>query len=510
MFKMKFLLTSYSFHMKKKILFIWLVTFSLISCQDDFLTITPETSLSSATFFTKEADFQQAVNGAYVPLRNITNDRSWLLGEMHSDNTYYARNILFGATEQQEDIADFAIPVANGVTANTHVLNQYRLDYQIIARTNQVLALIDNVDFAEASKNNLKGQAYFLRAYAYFELVRYFGKVPLHLEPSTGRDDATLPLSSEDEIYNQIISDSKEAINLLPPKSVQEAGRATSGAARTLLANVYIVQKKWAEAETVLMEIVNSNEYQLIPNYADVFSTSTGNKNNMESVFEIQFLEGSAGLNGFFIYNFLPRPMTSEELKTITGTSNPQPLTGEGNNIPTPDIIAAYEPGDERKDASIAFITFSGSLRDDKVYPYIKKFAKTHSLHNNHGTNWPIYRYSEVLLFLAEALNEQGKDGSLYLNMVRDRAGLGDATGDMREAIYQERRVELAFENKRWFDLVRTGRAVEVITAYGARIKSNPQDYYYPAGAAARSHAFTNLDLFYALPADEAALSPHF
>ncbi len=231
------------------------MTFLFTSCQDDFLSIIPETALSSATFFTKEADFQQAVNAAYVPLRSIVNDRAWLLGEMHSDNTYYARNILFGATEQQEDIADFAIPVANGVTANVHVLNQYRLDYQIIARTNQVLALIDNIEFGEESKNNLKGQAYFLRAYAYFELVRYFGKVPLHLEPVQGRDDATLPLSSEEEIYNQIVSDATQAVNLLPPKSAQEAGRATSGAARTLLANVYIVQKKWAEAETLLMEV---------------------------------------------------------------------------------------------------------------------------------------------------------------------------------------------------------------------------------------------------------------
>src|SRR3989337_2259067 len=128
--------------MKNKIAIICFLAVVLISCQDDFLTIVPETSLSSATFFTKEADFQQAVNGAYVPLRSIVNDRAWLLGEMHSDNTYYARNILFGATEQQEDIADFAIPAANGVTANTHVLNQYRLDYQIISRVNQILALL--------------------------------------------------------------------------------------------------------------------------------------------------------------------------------------------------------------------------------------------------------------------------------------------------------------------------------------------------------------------------------
>jgi tetratricopeptide (TPR) repeat protein len=361
-------------------------------------------------------------------------------------------------------------------------------------------------------KNNLKGQTLFLRAYAYFELVRYFGKVPLHLIPSTGRADAALPLSAEEDVYAQIIKDLREAIPLLLPKSKQEAGRVTSGAAQTLLANVYVVLKNWPEAEKLLREVVGSGEYALIPEYADVFSTSTGNKNNRESVFEVQFQEGAAGLNSNFLYQFLPRPMAATELVAITGTSNPQPLDAEGNNIPTPDIIAAYEPGDARKDASIAYVTLAGSQRADKVYPYIRKFAKRHSVHNNHGTNWPVYRYAEVLLFLAEALYEQGKAGEAagYLNQVRRRAGLGDATGDLREAIYRERRVELAFENKRWFDLVRTGRAIEVITAYGNRIKANPQAYYYPEGTRPRSNAFTNISLYYGLPADEAALSPHF
>ncbi|MDQ4141642.1 MAG: RagB/SusD family nutrient uptake outer membrane protein [Bacteroidota bacterium] len=498
--------------MKKTIIFTLLVGSMLSSCNDDFLTIVPETQLSSAIFFTKEADFQQAVNAAYVPLRTIFNDRAWLLGEMHSDNTYYARNPLFGATEQQEDIADFAIPTANGVTSNVHVLNQYRQDYLIIARTNQILSTIDNIDFAAESKNNLKGQAMFLRAFAYFELVRYFGKVPLHLTPVTNREEATLPLAEEADVYAQIVKDLTEAIPMLPAKSKQEPGRVTSGAARTLLANVYIVQKKWAEAETLLREVVTSNEYTLIPNYADAFSTSTGNKNNKESVFEVQFLEGSAGLNGNFIYQFMPRPMAATEVVTIMGTSNPQPLDAEGNNIPTPDIIAAYEPGDTRKDVSIGYITLSGSARSNKVYPYIKKFAKPHALHNNTGTNWPVYRYSEVLLFLAEALHEQGKsaEAATFLNQVRSRAGLGEAQGDLREAIYQERRVELAFENKRWFDLVRTGRAIDVITAYGNRIKANPVAYYYPEGSLPRSHAFSNITLYYALPADEAALSPYF
>lgn len=499
--------------MKASIIITCLLGLSMTACKK-FLEIPPETALSSATFFTQEADFKQAVNGAYVPLRTITNNTAWLLGEMHSDNTYYYRNILFGATEQQENIADFSIPTANGITTNVHVTNQYRQDYQIIARANQVLLGIDKIEFSSDSlRNNLKGQALFLRAYAYFELVRYFGKVPLHLTPALNRTDAPLPLASEDEVYAQIVKDATDAASFLLPKSKQEAGRATSGAAKTLLANVYIVQKKWAEAESLLKEVVSSNEYALMPKYDDAFSGTNINKNNIESVFEVQFMEGSGGYQGSLIYNFVPRPITAAELQPITGTSNPQPLNGEGNNAPTPDIIAAYEAGDQRKDASIAYVTLSGSLRENKEYPYIKKFAKPHAVHGITGNNWPVYRYSEVLLFLAEALHEQGKTGeaATYLNQVRARAGLApSAVADMREAIYQERRVELAFENKRWFDLVRTGRAVEVITAYGNRVKSNPQAYYYPAGAVPPNNAFTNLDLVYGLPADEAALNPNF
>ncbi len=502
--------------MKNRLIFTWLLGIALTGCTKDFLTVAPETNLSSATFFTKEADFQQAVNGAYVPLRTIFNDRSWALGEMHSDNTYYARNILFGAVDPTENIADFAIPVANGVTANDYVLQQFRLDYQIIARANQILVLIDKIDFNADSKANLKGQALFLRAFAYFELVRYFGKVPLHLVPVVSRQDAPLPLSTVDEVYAQIIKDAGEAAKLLPNKAKQDAGRVTSGTAKVMLANAYIVQKKWAEAEALLKDVVTNDGYALMPNYNDAFSTSTGNKNNQESVFEIQYLEGSAGYNGNFIYRFIPTPITAAELQPITGTANPQSISGENNNVPTPDIIAAYETGDKRKDISIGYVTLSQSARENKVYPYIKKIAKTHAQHNNTGNNWPVYRHAETLLFLAEALNEQGKpaDAALYLNQVRARAGLAPtkatSQADMQTAIYQERRVELAFENKRWFDLVRTGRVQSVITAYGNRVKANPQDYYFPKGAVPPPNAFTNLDLVYALPAVESALSPFF
>lgn len=503
--------------MKTKYIATWLLALTLSGCSDDFLTVIPETALSSGIFFVKEADFQQAVNGAYVPLRQMFNERAWVLEEMHSDNTYYARNTLYGAVDPTENVANFAVPTANGVTANDNVLVQYRLNYQIIARANQILVSIDGVDFAEASKNNLKGQALFLRAFAYFDLVRLFGKVPLHLVPVTGREDAALPLSTTEEIYAQIEKDALAASTLLPNKAKQEAGRATSGAAKTLLANLYLTQKKWPQVETLMKDVVANDGYILMPDYNNAFSTTTANKNNQESIFEIQYMEGSAGYNGNQIYRFIPSPITAAEILPITGTSNAQPTSQESNNIPTPDLIAAYEAGDKRKEASIAYVTLSTSLVENKVYPYIKKYAKTHSQHNNTGQNWPVYRYSEVLLFLAEAINEQGKpaDAAVYLNQVRARAGLAATTASgsqatMREAIFKERRVELAFENKRWFDLTRTGRVKEIITAYGEKVKANPAAYYFQKGFNPPSNAFTILDDYYGLPAVEAALTPHF
>jgi len=502
--------------MKKAIIFSIVLSLGALSCKDDFLTVVPETALSSATFFKTEADFIQAANAIYVPLRALHNGNSHILSEQHSDNARYVRNILFGATENQSNLADFNVPTDNGVTTNGNVLTAYRQNFLIIARANQVLALIDDATIPDATKRNVKGQALFLRALAYLELARFFNRAPLQLKPVANRSEAAQPLGTGEQLYAQIIKDATEAIGLLPVKSVQEAGRATSGSARALLANVFMIQKKWAEAETQLRAVVTSNEYSLMANYADAFSTSTGNKNTRESVFEVQYLEGAQGLNGTFLYGMLPYPMAANELVTITGTTNPQPISGEGNNIPTPDMVEAYETGDKRKDASIGTITISGALHVNKTFPYNKKFAKPHALHNNHGMNWPIYRYSEVLLFLAEALIEQNKtaDAVPFINQVRTRAGLANTAAAtqtaLRDAVYQERRVELAFESKRLHDLVRTGRFDAVIKAYGDRVKANKTRYYFPDAGFLPADAFSNISPYYGLPAAEADLSPNF
>lgn len=480
------------------------------SCSD-FLEIPSETSLSTATFYKSEKDLQQAVNAAYAPLRDlynksaapgVNNAGAWLMGEMRSDNTTYLYNSSYRAVTDQEAISDFTNQAAN--TISTH---KYTTNYQIIARANQLLASVDGVDFAEASKNNIKGQAYFLRALAYFDLVQYFGKVPLHLAPVTDREGAALPLSEVEAVYIQIIADASQAAALLPKKSEQEAGRATSGAAKTLLGNVYAVQKNWPAAETVLKQVIDSGEY-ILGDYASAFSVS--NKNNSESVFEVQFKEGTEGYAGSFIYEMLPSPMSAEQVASITGASGTQALTGEAFNIPTPDLLAAYEPGDLRKNISIGITTLS----DGKTYPYVKKLLQPHAQAGFTGTNWPVYRYAEVLLLYAEALNENGKAAASYLNEVRLRANLGSTTAvgqaNLRTAILNERRVELAFENKRWLDLVRTGNAQNVMSAYGARVKANPENYYFPAGVAPAPAAFGTISLLFPLPASESLLSPYF
>lgn len=493
--------------MKKKILYLLIAGVTLSSCEDSFLELPSRTQLSTATFFKTEADFIQGVNAAYAPLRNLYNAGgagAYLMGEQRSDNTTYMFNPGFRATQNQEAIADFTNDAANTVSTAKYVNN-----YQIIARANQVLAQIDAVTFAEASKNNIKGQALFLRALAYFDLVQYFGKVPLHLTPVTNREEAALPLSEIDAVYAQIIKDASEAASLLPVKSKQEAGRATSGAAKVLLANVNLVRKQWAQAETLLKEVIDSGEYSLLPEYASVYSTA--NKNSKESVFEVQFREGTEGFASGFIYEFLPQPISAALVSSIMGAGNPQALNNQGNNIPTPDLINAYETGDKRKAASIATIEING-----RVLPYIKKFINPHAQNGITGVNWPVYRYADVLLMYAEALNEGGKtaDAAKYLNQVRTRAGLTDATAtsqsDLRTAIMAERRVELAFENKRWLDLVRTGTAQSVMSAYGARVKANPSAYYFPAGVTPPPAAYSTISTTFPLPASESLLSPYF
>jgi hypothetical protein len=306
--------------------------------------------------------------------------------------------------------------------------------------------------------------------------VQYFGDVVLVTTTLKTPDEAfALLRSPEAEVYAQIEKDLKEAAEALPAKyNAANAGRVTKGAALSLLGKVYLTRKQYAEAVSTLRQVIPLG-YDLYKNYADNFDPAK--KNGIESIFEVQYQGGNdLGEQSNFMYIFAPRLSQG----AITGFGNINP---GGRNIPTRDIIAAYEPGDLRKDISLKE-GYTNAKGETITIPYINKYNHKHTIAGRTDNNWPVLRYADVLLMLAEAINEQSgpnDEAYGYLNKVRDRAGLEPLSGlDMnafREAVLHERRVELAFENHRWFDLRRTKtpeQLAQFLNAYAAKEKANP------------------------------------
>ncbi|MCB9267130.1 MAG: RagB/SusD family nutrient uptake outer membrane protein [Lewinellaceae bacterium] len=486
---------------------ILLLAAALFSCED-FLDVQPETEVSVDNFYESRSDFEQAVTGIYAPLQDIY-EEDWEMTELRSDNTHFIFDVANRGTKPTEDLGTFTVE-----TNNITVFNKWSNNYLVISRANLVLNAIDEADFDQAVKDNLKGQAFFLRALAYFDLVNNFGGVPLFLEAPKSYDETFKPRASAGDIYDQVIADATEAAGLLPGKDSQSPGRATRGAASTLLADAYMTLKRWGEAEAVLKEVQGMG-YSLLPEYADIFRPA--NEGNSEIIFEVDYIEGTAfSLESVFPYDFLPE---LEDITVITGSSPPQ-RGGGAFNIPTPELLASYEDTllDKRYAASIGRYTGPSPLPGVEYVrtPYCRKYLHPHAITGQTGQNWIVYRYADVLLMLAECLNEQGKAGEALplLNQVRMRAGLGDSSASgqdgVREAILSERRVELAFENKRWKDLIRNGTAVAVVNAFGAKVKANPQEYYYPAGSAPFPNSF-QVDanrLIYPIPVSEIIINP--
>jgi hypothetical protein len=258
-----------------------------------------------------------------------------------------------------------------------------------------------------------------------------------------------------------------------------------------LLAYAYMSKpaREYAKAEAELIDITNMN-YELLANYADNFLPT--NKNNKESIFEVQYQAGNAGQESNFTWRFIPKTTNPQAILGIPGRSIAGGLTSGGWNIPTADLVSSYEPGDLRLNASIAvaegvqtgdFFT-TEAVKDpegytpppDKTFHYfVRKYLHPpYTVEWNTNENWPIFRYAGALLLLAECLVEQGKnDAALpYINAVRNRAGLDDLTSVTEQDVADETRHELAFENHRWTDLIRTGKAIEVMTAHALVMKA--------------------------------------
>ena len=446
--------------------------FSFTSCSD-FLEQNPQTDLSENDFYKTADDILSAVNGAYSSLQEGDIYGNWyVFGEIPSDNT---RNQLSGSVTTQNEFDQFYID-----TQNSMIANFWKAAYKVINRTNTILGRIDGIEINTELANRYKLECKFIRALMYFNLVRVYGDVPLVLKEISISESYDILREPKENVYNQIIADLKEAQGLPVSYSTAEDGRATQGAAKALLANVYMTLHKYAEAETILAEIINSGRYSLLENtpgslnidgYKNVFSPV--NHNSKEGIFEIQFLKGGYGEGSNYANNFAPEN-SGTNVVAVGGTG--------GNNIPEMDIYNAYEEGDLRRDFSMSLGYYDNRKNNEWVESrYVCKFMDVPYQNNDASNNYPVIRYADVILMYAEALNQNGKtaEACKYLNMTR-RRGFGYQTTETSPVdlqttdkaqfalmVEQERRVELAFENHRWFDLIRTGRAVEVMRSKG-------------------------------------------
>ncbi|MGF1635690.1 MAG: RagB/SusD family nutrient uptake outer membrane protein [Cyclobacteriaceae bacterium] len=447
-----------------------LIIISIITvqaCSEDFIELAPISNANVDIFFKSQGDFESAIVGAYATLASsgTYHDYMQLIGDLRSDNTE------MGTTASVRfpffDMSEFRDQVTSTIFNN--VWNHH---FQGISRANLILEKIDEIELSETFEQRIVGESRFLRALFYFNLVRVFGDVPLLSANLNSIEEAySIGRTDQDLVYDQIIEDLIFAESVLPIEVRGEAGRATKGAAMALLGKVYLTLHEYEKAGIKLKEVIDADQYGLMTNYEDLWMVE--NKNHKESIFDVQFSRSSTFSTGSdFVIRYTP----------YLYTNLPYYSTGGGYNIPTEDLINAYEENDLRKNASLRefYVTPNNDTIDGLEGRYCIKFYNMPTLGQGSDDNWPVIRYADVLLMYAEALNEISfqADGEAftYLNEIRNRAGLPDKTAgnpnqelrintqdEFRLAIEQERRVELAFEGHRWFDLVRTGRAIEVL-----------------------------------------------
>ncbi len=450
-----------------------LLLFGFQACSDnEFLEVapsvaTPDQALSSPTAST------ELVNAIYNKLLDFNmSSFSW------NGVTSITSDDADKGSDPTDTGTDKNLLDALTYTSNTISLNEiWEANYQGIARANQALAYLPDLDIDAGLRDRLVGESEFLRALFYFRLVRMYGGVPLikGVPDIQNQDDinAANTRSTEQEVYDFIMADLNDASQKLPASySGSDIGRATKGAALTLLAKVNMYQGNWQQVYDLTNQVMGMG-YVLTPNYEDIWREI--GENNSESIFEIQARGESPnkGVQGYFV---------TQGARGAGGW-------GWGFNTPSEDLANGYEPGDVRRDATIIFRgetlwdglyvpeTVANPMYNQKAY-----VSKTNETFN--GDDWEtnknirILRYGEVLLLNAEAALQVGGDAATPLNAVRHRAGLGDAPIVDQMAVWKERRFELAFEHDRWFDLIRQGRAGEVMRANGKAFVDGKNELY--------------------------------
>ena len=470
--------------MKSKILSL-IIVMSVVSCSEDFLDRKPKGNLTAETFFENEEHAVWATNAIYA------NFRSWeycglpYIGatDIISDDSDK------GSTENDgpylREIDDFQFDATNQTFSTI-----WKGHYLTISRANLAINRIPDIVMSETLKARLIGEAKFLRAFNYLRLVQWFGDIPLITKQLNDDEYFTQKRNTKSEIYALIEKDLQDAISVLPEKSAytsEDLGRATKGAAKGILAKLYMVQNKFDKALQLSEEIISSNQYTLLPNYNQIF-TQTG-ENGSESIFEIGAvaLQASVVGSGATPYNMV---------QGVRGVPN----LGWGFNRPSDDLISNYEAGDPRRQATIIYVgevlPDGSTIVQDNPEILNERFnqkawvSKHAGLQDNGPGNIRLLRYADVLLLAAEAANETGNATKAleYVNMIRKRARgtntfiLKDLTTtnqvDLRTAIRRERRSELAMEQHRWFDLQRWGIQSAVMTKLGKAFVANKHELF--------------------------------
>ncbi|MFT3682823.1 MAG: RagB/SusD family nutrient uptake outer membrane protein [Ferruginibacter sp.] len=482
----------------KNILAAALIIFLASSCKK-FIDFKPKDDYQiTADDYLKTADdYQKMVIGTYSPMQWIWADV--VIGDVASDNSVSGGE---NATDQIgfQQIDDYTI-VAN----NSYLTEAWKSCYEGINRANYLEENKSKLDFT--GKDALYGEVYFLRAYYYFELVRFFGDVPLFVDKRLSvTDSKAYPRAPKADVYAQIEKDLDNAINVLPITNIQK-GRVTKYAAQALLGKVLLYQEKF-DAAAATLENVISGPFQLVgyPNtgkFADIFLQS--GENGPESVFEIQY----SNLNPFYDWTNPGRGQGNLGVQVcgIRGLAGNSPYNqGWSTNLPTVNLANAFTAGDTRKNVTVldidAYITANQSqfpdlyastdprFKDKPAYlvaPYKntglynqkylpRKGETSGQVELNYLNNYRTIRLADVLLMAAEANNRataaNDTKAQEYLNRVRRRAFEDNqhdvtATGTaLKQAIWDERRLELAMEGDRFFDLVRTGQAAAKITGF--------------------------------------------
>ena len=503
-----------------------LATLSLSSCNDWLTEETPGTTKVSE-FFTSLSTAEAVVNAAYVPM-------TWEFGTTYYPEWYFGDIVSDDALKGGQDINDGAdLRELENFKANSDneiLLGYYRAQWQGIQRANLAIDEIpttrietegDEAEKQAKYRDRYLGEAYFLRGYYYFRLARMFGGMPLIDYVIKSSNQWAQTRSTMDETLNFAIEDFKRAENLLWEKdkySNEELGRATKGAAQAMLlkANLYRAdylrnagneteaQKYFAEAAKWGKEVIKSNQYSLWPNYLDNFRLA--NENGRESVFEIQYTEEATSDYGGEGY-------TRGTMTTILQRSRSSAFgeAGWGYDRPTQNLYNEYEAGDARRDETILVPTDEQiETPAQEIYCGDRMLNRKYAMYND-GANGGIYklahatrspknniqiRYADVLLMYAEACCESGDlpSAKSALKEVRDRAGLSqfpytaviqgqtvtfnDNQDDLRKAIRHERRVELAMEGHRWFDITRWGIAKETMDTYMAGETKEAKELY--------------------------------